>query len=160
MKRQNRQALAEEPLRARQIRGICSNAPGEQSAARFVQHCKWTVFIGCLCGNVFDTTSFFFFFPNNEPRHCPSPHGKRPKNLSRILLLHIILKTPHYGTSADNDLSLYLLRLPRPLGHYLKHARIIGKRGFYFIFFSCTILWSVCINGHILEPRWMLIRSH
>lgn len=74
-------------------------------------------------------------FFQQRPEALPIAAWKTTENLSRILPRHIILKTPHYGTSADNDLSLYLPRLPRPPGLYLKHAWIRGKRGFYFIFF-------------------------
>lgn len=137
MKRRNGKALAEETLLAPQIWGICSNVPGERSGSPFVQHWKWTVFIGCLCGNVFDTSSFFFF--RKEQRRCPSLRGKRPKTLSRILPPHIILKTGHYGTSADNDLSLYLPCLPGPPGLYFKHAWIRGKGGFILSFFHAPL---------------------
>lgn len=47
----------------------------------------------------------FFFFPQKAEALLVAA-WKTTENLSRILLLHIILKTPHYGTCADNDLSL------------------------------------------------------
>lgn len=76
----------------------------------------------------------FLFFFCKELRRCPPPRGKRLKNLSRILLLHIILQTRHYGTSADNDLRLYLPRLLGTPGLYLKHAWIRGKEVLFYLF--------------------------
>lgn len=72
-------------------------------------------------------------FFRKELRRCPSLRGKRLKNLSRILLRHIILKTGHYGTSADNDLSLYLPCLPGPPGLYFKHAWIRGRGLLFYL---------------------------